>query len=225
VGEAIGQVLPLAVGVALSPIPIIAVVLMLVTSRARVNGPAFVVGWLLGLALVGVVVLAIADPAGANDDGQPATWVDVLKLLLGLALLLLALRQWRARPTGGQEAPEPKWMRSVDHFTPAKSAGMGVVLSAANPKNLLLAVAAAAEIAQVGLSGGEETVAYVVFALVGTIGVAAPLVVYFALGDRAGPILDGLKAWMGRNNAVIMTVLLVLIGTKLIGDAIAGFSS
>jgi threonine/homoserine/homoserine lactone efflux protein len=133
-------VLPLAVGVALSPIPIIAVILMLVTPRARVNGPAFVVGWLLGLALVGVVVLAIADPAGANDDGQPATWVDVVKLLLGLALLLLALRQWRGRPRGGEEAAEPKWMAAIDQFTPAKSVGMGVVLSAANPKNLLLAV-------------------------------------------------------------------------------------
>jgi hypothetical protein len=46
-GEAIGQSLPLAIGVALSPIPIIAVVLMLTTPRARSNGPAFVVGWLV----------------------------------------------------------------------------------------------------------------------------------------------------------------------------------
>ncbi len=39
-GEAIGQALPFAVGVALSPVPIIAVILMLVTPRARANGPA-----------------------------------------------------------------------------------------------------------------------------------------------------------------------------------------
>ena len=50
-GEAIGQVLPMAVGVALSPIPIIAVVLMLVTPRAKVNGPMFIVGWLWTTAL------------------------------------------------------------------------------------------------------------------------------------------------------------------------------
>jgi hypothetical protein len=49
VGEAIGQSLPLAIGVALSPIPIIAVVLMLTTPRARADGPAFVLGWLVGL--------------------------------------------------------------------------------------------------------------------------------------------------------------------------------
>ncbi len=45
--EAIGQSLPFAVGVGLSPIPIIAVVLMLATPRARVNGPAFLAGWVL----------------------------------------------------------------------------------------------------------------------------------------------------------------------------------
>ena len=43
-GEAIGQSLPLAIGVALSPVPIIAVVLMLTTPRARANGPAFLLG-------------------------------------------------------------------------------------------------------------------------------------------------------------------------------------
>jgi Kef-type K+ transport system membrane component KefB len=223
-GEAIGQVLPFAVGVALSPVPIIAVILMLVTPRARANGPAFVVGWLVGLALVGVIVLAIASPADASEGGEPATWVDVLKLVLGLLLVLIALAQWRGRPHGDEQAATPKWMGAIDAFTAPKALGAGVVLSAVNPKNLLLAVAAAAAIAQTGISGGEQAVAYAVFAAIATVGVAAPVVIYFALGDRAGPILDRLKAWMGAHNAVIMAVLCLVIGAKLIGDAIAGFS-
>jgi hypothetical protein len=83
VGNAIGQVLPLAVGVALSPIPIIAVVLMLMSERARLNGPVFVLGWLVGLALIGVIVLAIAGPADASSHGKPATWVSVLRRRCG----------------------------------------------------------------------------------------------------------------------------------------------
>ena len=225
VGEAIGQILPLAVGVAVSPVPIIAVILMLVTPRARMNGPAFVLGWLGGLAAVGVIVLAIASPADANDDGEPATWVSVLKLALGLLLVVVALREWRGRPRGGEQAATPKWMGAIDAFTPPKAGGAGAVLSGANPKNLLLAVAAAAAIAQTGISGGEQAVAYAVFAVIATIGVAAPVLIYFALGDRARPILDDLKAWMGRNNAVIMAVLCLVIGAKLVGDAISGFST
>ena len=51
------------------------------------------------------------------------------------------------------------------------------------------------------------------------------MVVAFALGERAGPLLAGLKEWLAHNNAVIMAVILLLIGVKLIGDAIVGFSS
>jgi hypothetical protein len=60
-------------------------------------------------------------------------------------------------------------------------------------------------------------------ALIGAAGAAVPLIIYFAFGDRAGPILERIKTWMAQNNAVIMTVLLLGIGTKLIGEAITGF--
>jgi hypothetical protein len=211
--------------VALSPIPIIAVILMLVTPQARANGPAFVVGWLIGLAVVGAIVLLIASPSDANDNGEPATWVDVLKLVLGALLVLIALKQWRGRPHEGQDAPAPKWMGAIERFTPAKSLGAGVVLAGANPKNLLLSIGAAAAIAQTGISGGEQAAAYAVFAVIGTVGVAAPVAIFFALGDRSGPILERLKDWMASNNAVIMAILCLVIGAKLVGDAIAGFSA
>lgn len=220
--EAIGDVLPLAIGVALSPIPIIAVVLMLVGRRARVNGPTFVLGWLAGLAVVGAIVLGIAGPSDASDDGDPATWVAVLKLVLGALLLLVAMRQWRSRPGDGDEAAMPKWMDAIDELTPGKALGAGALLSGLNPKNLLLGVAAGAAVAQTGIAGGEQAVAYAVFALVATIGVAVPVVLYFALGDRAPAVLDRLEAWMARHNAAIMASLCLVIGAKLIGDGIAG---
>jgi threonine/homoserine/homoserine lactone efflux protein len=100
-----------------------------------------------------------------------------------------------------------------------------VVLSALNPKNLLLAISGAAAIAGVGASTTDEIVAYIVFVLVATIGVGAPVIIYFALGDRSAQVLERLKTWMAEHNAVIMAVLLLVIGVKLIGDAISGFSS
>src|SRR3954465_2623223 len=103
-GEAIGQMLPAAVGVAISPLPIVAVVLMLVSRRGRANGPAFVVGWVVGLAIVGAIVLAVSSGAGASDSGEPATWVSVLKLALGALLLLVGVPGWRGRPTGPAHA-------------------------------------------------------------------------------------------------------------------------
>jgi threonine/homoserine/homoserine lactone efflux protein len=220
--EAIGQVLSFGVGVAISPVPIIAVVLMLGTARGRVNGPVFLLGWVLGLAVVGTIVLVAAGGAGATEEQEPATWVGVLKLVLGVLLLLLALRQWRGRPRAGEEPAMPKWMRAIDQFTPARSLAIAVALSAINPKNLLLTVGAAAAIAQTGAGTGEQAVALAVFVLVGTLGPGLPVAIYFALGKRATRMLDELETWMAANNAAIMAVLCLVIGAKLIGDGISG---
>ena len=224
-GQAIGSTLPLAVGVALSPVPIIAVVLMLTSRRARSNGPAFVIGWLIGLAVIGAIVLSVAGPAGASKSGSPATWVSWVKIVLGAGLLLVAARQFRSRPKDSDEAALPKWMASIDSMKPLPVLGLAALLGGVNPKNLLLAVSAGASIAQTGISGADQAIAYAVFALIGTIGVGAPVVLYFALGERSASMLATLKDWMGRHNAVIMAVLCLVIGVKLIGDAISGLTA
>jgi Kef-type K+ transport system membrane component KefB len=99
-GQAIGGSLAFAVGIALSPIPIIAVVLMLTSAKARVNGPLFVLGWLVGLGIVGAIVLAVAGPSGASNSGSPATWVSWVKIVLGVLLLLVAAASSVPAPAG-----------------------------------------------------------------------------------------------------------------------------
>jgi threonine/homoserine/homoserine lactone efflux protein len=219
--EAIGQVLSLGVGVALSPVPIIAVVLMLGTPRARANGPAFLLGWVIGLALAGTVILLVSSGADASEDGDPATWVGVLKLVLGVLLLLVAARTWQVRPRGDREAELPKWMEAIDRFTASRSIGFGALLSGVNPKNLVLTVGAAAAIAQTGIPAGEQAVALAVFIVVATLGPGIPVAMYFLMGDRAERLLGELKGWMAAHNAAIMAVLCLLIAVKLIGDGIS----
>jgi len=222
-GDAIGDLLPIAVGIAISPFPIVAIVLMLVTPRGRVNGPAFLLGWALGLAAVGAVVLSLAGGGDASDDGAPATWVSVLKLVLGLLAVLVGVRQFSGRPRGDAEPAAPGWMRALDTFTPIKALGAGVALAAVNPKNLLLTLAGAAAIAQTGMDADEQAVAYAVFALVASLGVGIPVVLALVLGERSREPLDKVKTWLEANNAVITAVIFVLIGAKLVGDAISGF--
>jgi threonine/homoserine/homoserine lactone efflux protein len=223
-GQAIGNILPMAVGVAISPVPIIAIVLMLGTPRARSNGPAFTLGWLIGLAVAGGILLALASGNAQEDGDEPATWVSVVKLLFGVLFVLIAARTWHSRPRGGEGSAMPKWMQAIDRFGAGKAFGMGVLFSALNPKNLALTIAAAAAIAQVGISTGEEIGTLAIFIMIGSLSILAPLAIYFALGDRATTILGELKDWMAANNATIMTVLLLVLGAKLLGDGIAGLS-
>lgn len=223
-GEAIGQMLPLAVGVAVSPMPIVAMILMLMSSKGRATGVAFALGWLGGIGPAGAVLLLLAGPADTGTEQDSPTWVGVLQLVLGLALLLLAVRQWRGRPRGDAEPPVPKWMDAVSSFTAVKAAGLAVALGVVNPKNLVFLVGGATAVAQSGASSSGQAVAWTLFTIIAGIGVVAPLVVYLALGDKAVHVLDEVKAWMIHNNTAIMAVLCLVIGAKLLGQGIAALA-
>jgi len=224
-GQAIGQVLAFGVGVSLSPLAIIAVVLMLAGPKGRVNGLTFLAGWVLGLAVVGTLVLIAADGADASDNGAPANWVSILKIGLGVLLLLVAVRKWRGRPHGDAEPELPAWMKRLDTITPPKAARLAVLLSAVKPKNLLLTVAAALAIAQTGVSTGEEAVAFAVFLLLATLGPGIPVAIHVLMRDRGPDILMRMRGWMVSENATIMAVLCLVIAAKLIGDATSSLAS
>lgn len=219
--DAIGDLLPSALAVALSPIPIVAVILVLGSRRARTAGPAFALGWVAGLAAVSAVVVLVLGGGGGQDQATGVAWV---KVALGILLLVMAARQWRKRPRKGQEAEPPRWMAGIASVSTPRAAGMGVALSAANPKNLVLTLAASASIAQAGLDGADEAIAIAVFVALGSITVAGAVLFYLLDSRRAERPLAAMKQFMSDNNAVIMMVVLLVIGAKLIGDGLAGVS-
>lgn len=100
-GKGIREVLTFAVGVAISPVPIIAVTLMLFSHRARVNGLMFLLGWVLALAVVSGVVYAAADQGNAATDSTTSDTIAWGKIVFGVLFLLLAARNWRTRPAPG----------------------------------------------------------------------------------------------------------------------------
>ncbi len=222
--EVIGDLLPSAIGVALSPIPIIAVILMLATPRARVAGPAFAAGWLVGLVLVSTIVLVVAQ--GADDpDSVAGNSTSILKLVLGLLFLALAVRQWQSRPKRGEAPAMPAWMASIDSFSAGKCFALGALLSGVNPKNLALTVASAATIAEAGLSRGGSVAAVGVFVVVGSLSVAGPVACSIVASDWAAGPLASLKELMSDNVAVIMMVIFLILGAKLLGAGWAGLST
>ncbi|MFD6762288.1 GAP family protein [Streptomyces roseolus] len=224
-GDAIGQMLTSAVGIAISPLPLIAVILMLATPKGRSNGIAFTAGWILAVAaVVTVVVLAGSGADAAGDDG-PATWTRWLKLALGALFLLLGAKQFKGRPREGHEATTPGWMKAIDTFTPAKSAGLAAALVVANPKNLVLAVGGAVSIAGSTATTGGKTVAAALMVLIASLCTLLPLAVYLTGGTKSAKVLGGWKAWMAHHNSAVMTVLLLVLGVKYIGDAISGLTT
>jgi threonine/homoserine/homoserine lactone efflux protein len=197
----------------------VAVIVMLGTPRGRVNGPAFAVGRIVGMAAVMAIVLVLfggADSSSATYDS--VQWVT---LLLGVVMVVLAAGQWRKRLRRREDPSLPAWVAKVDGFTPGKSLVAGAALSGANPKNLALTLAAAAAIAVDDLDSAQQVGAAAIFVAIASFSVVGFVLAALVAPHATAQPLTSIHQFMADNNAVIMAVVLLLLGVKLIGDALA----
>ena len=172
---------------AISPIPIIAVILMLFSKRARVNGPAFLVGWVVALAAVSTVVYVVSHDGNvaqtSSTASESASWGTIA---LGVGMLAPGAPQLAQAPGAGDEPVMPKWLASVESVSPLKALGLGIALAAVNPKNLILTAGAAAGLAQVsGLTTTDAVVAIAVFVVIASLTIAGPVLYSLVGGAKA----------------------------------------
>ena len=217
-GTVIGDLLPLAIGVAVSPIPIIAAILMLLSKRAGATSIGFASGWVVGIVIATVLFVLLSGVVGSTEDG-PTAIASWIKIVLGVLLLGLGVRQWRSR---NEPHATPKWMAAIDEMTAVKGFGVGFALAAINPKNLLMCVAAGVTIGSASLSVGAITVAVAVFSIIAATTVVIPVAGYLLAADRLRRPLSELKGWLQANNTAVMGVLVLVIGVALIGKGLGG---
>lgn len=221
--DAIGGILPYALAVAISPPPIIAVVLMLLSPTAKRSGLGFLLGWILGIlvAISALTALSSIIPKGDPDASQPI--FGTIQLVLGVVVLFLCVRSVRSRPRNGESAAPPKWMSSISTMTPVASIGFGFALGALNPKNLVLAMNAALEIGVEYLQFGEVATVIAVFTVIAASSVLIPVVAYLIAGSKLDAPLKSLEVWLINTSWLIMAVLLLVIGAMVIGNGIENF--
>lgn len=218
-GGAIGEVLPSAVGVAVSPVPIIATILMLLSPEARRTSVGFLLGWVGGIVVAVVAFTLLGGLLADDGSGEPSTTVGVIKLVLGLLLIGLAARRWRGRPRGDAEPQLPAWMNAIDAMTPLRGVGLAFLLAAVNPKNLLLAASAGILVSQAATTG-DQVAALVAFVVVAASTVAVPVIAYLAAAERMAAGLEALRAWLVHHNDAIMVTLLFVLGVSALGKGL-----
>ena len=219
--QAVGQLLPAAAAVALSPIPIVAIVFVLDGPGARKAGPAFAVGWVAALAVVSTVVVLVAGNAKDPTSGT-ATGVNWMLAAIGMLFLVMAGQQWRKRPKDGEAPEAPRWMATIESVSPPRAFVLGVAFAGANPKNLALTLAASASIAEAGLDGTDTAIAVAVFVIIGSLTVVGAVVGHLVAPEASARPLASVRRFMSDNNATIMMVILLILGLKILGDAVGG---
>ena len=209
--DAIIESLPIALGIVLATLPAVAVPLILVTRREMGVLLGFLSGWVLGFILLGSFVMQTADLMPLNPEGSPV-WILRLRIPLGLVLLGLSFKKWRARPVTGSDPELPGWLVAIETIRTPRALVVGFLLVVVNPKNAVLVSSGALAIASHTHVLAAQFGALLVFTVLASLGVAAPVVLWLILGERASGPLDRMKALLARHNSTFMSLVLATLG-------------
>ena len=218
----IGELLPLALVVAISPLPIIGAILMLFSPHPRANGLVFLLGW-TGAILVITVVFTLLSGLIPKSSGGSDPVVGIIKIALGVLLVLVAIRQWGARPRDGAPSPTPRWMTATDSISPVGALGLGALLAGPNPKNLVVGIAAGVTIGTASIDGALTVIAVAIFVVTASLSIAIPVIAYVVAAPAVRPLLRRMREWLLAYNTIVIAAVLLVIGVVVIGEGIAEF--
>lgn len=209
--DAIRDSLPMAFGIAASPSPVIALLILLMTRRASSNALFFLTGWFTGLLIVGLLTLYGSEIIGGFSEGSSGS--GTIRITLGLLFLVLAVLAAKQIPRRGQQPPPPKWLDKLDQFGFWQSFSFGFFFSVPNLKNASLVVAGVTGILPHQLGAAAQIAALFLFCLIASLGVLIPPFVYLLFGSRAESFFEKMKQWLIRQRALILLLILVVFGT------------
>jgi hypothetical protein len=227
-GSLLLQQIPLALGIIMSPLAVVAVVAVLFSERARINSIAYLIGWYLGIvvALAGSYVILTA--LQVHQRTHPPLWVPIIHLVLGATLLAGAWFVYSRSRRGVQAmaaavAPQlPKMLQSVEHFQPMRSGVLGFALFVLNPIDMSCAIAAAMNLRVSTVAPTSQIVSAVIFSLVSVTSVAVPVALLLIKKDEATEPLQKIRTWIATNTHLLNVGLLVLIAAMQISKGVQG---
>lgn len=219
--DLIQQLIPLALGVVVSPLLIAAIIAVLLSPRARANGIVYTVTALLVILAFTVIAALTTGGAGSRtDSGDNGTIVLVLGIVLSLSFLALAVASWASRPRNGKAATAPGWLSAIDSMSAVKTAGLAALMTATDAKNISLELNAGAHIGAAGLGVGIALLVSLLFAIVASLGLIVPTALAASGSVVVQKALSSMKAALIAHNAVIMTVVFSLLFVVQAGNVL-----
>lgn len=216
---AIGEFLPLALGMALSPLPLIAIVFLVLSPNGTARSLGFMAGRLFGIALVLTVMTVAAE---ALPESREATvFGGLLKIGLGLGLVLVALLKWRKRPKGDAEPQSPGWMSSLETASAPRAFGMALMVTALNPKELAFTLGAAISIGAAHQQPGAIVALALIYTALSGTSVMAPVILHLVSPGRARSTLGSVQAWLLRHQSTLVGAVLLALGVVLVSDGLS----
>jgi hypothetical protein len=206
------QITTLALGVAASPLPVVAVLVLLLTKRARFSSLVLLASWIAGVVVALALAVAFADTLRMPTAGTDLAGEGIFSLLLGVGLVMMGVLSRRGRFRQDDPEAPPDWVSSVDNLSPI-GGGIVVFLNATtSPKNLALAITAGRLIANTGAPLAEEAIWVVLYIAIASLTVAAPVALYLVGGETSIAVLERWKHAVTTHAAAVMEITLFVLG-------------
>jgi hypothetical protein len=216
--EVLGRLLPIAVAVAISSVPITATIMILLSPNQRRSSLPFLIGWILGIAAMIVIFTLGAAAIPARATAHPQEILAIAQIVIGLALEAFALILWRR--SAEQPSQElPRWLRAVGSLRGWQALGLAFVLNV-RPKSILLSAAAGLSMRTQPLTVGESVVAIAVYTVISASTVGIPVIFTLAAPKQAEPRLIIVRDWIVKNNRIVTILIMVMIGFVIIGNGL-----
>ncbi len=213
-------ILLLGLMASLSPATIVVFILVLGTARARVNAGAFLMGWAVSLTVVFTVSYALGE-SRSTQRGGGRTGLLILELLLGVALVVGGVRQWRRRGGGSSAGSDgwesPKLVGRLNDLGPRGAALLGVL-----KQPWAITTAAAVFLVHHQAQGLIILVAFACFTIASTASVALMYLYYAWRPGEAQTYLAQLQARAIAAGPDVVAVAATVVGAFMLVDGLIG---
>ena len=209
------QLMLIAVVIALEPIPLTAFILILLAEGGVRKGAAFIFGWLLSLAIVIAATVLLTGNKPPKPNTAPSLAALAVKILIGVVLLLIALRQRRRMGKPKPPKKPPKWQTGLDNMSPWYAIALGPLTQ---PWGLV--AAGVAVIVEAKLSSWESYLALFAFCIVGTSSYLAMELYAGFRPERAQAFLGTIRTWIDTHTDQVIIIVSLVLGFWLVGDSI-----
>lgn len=216
----IAALVPAAIGIALSPLPIASVVFLLGHRRGYGSAVVCALGWMAAVAVALVVAVAVGEQLPpATDDGPPVQ--AIVALAAAVVLFVLAWWQWARRRLPDGSPASTRWADAMEALGPGRAFLLGALLFL-SPKSVVLALAAGLTLGDEDPAALQTLVVGALFVLASSAVVSLPVLLAVALGGRAERPLRTMRSWIAEWGARSLVVVLVVLGVVQLVIGVTG---
>lgn len=201
--------------IALEPIPLTAFILVLASKHGVRKGAAFIFGWLASLAIVIVATVLITGDAPPKPNTPPSLAALAAKLAIGVALVLIAVRQRRRMGRPKKPKKQPKWQRGIDTMSLWFAMALGPLTQ---PWGLV--AAGVTVIVNAKISSWESYLALLVFCVLATSTYLAMEIYAGFWPEQTQAFLARTRAWIDSHTDQVIIIVSLALGFWLIGKSI-----